>query len=162
MKKVLKRRRREFRTDYGKRFKLLKSKKPRLVVRKTNKYIIVQYVVSKEAQDKIIFGISSKKLLSYGWPESAKGSLKSITASYLTGYLIGKDIIGRKLDKPIIDLGMMRVLHGTKVYGFIKGIIDSGIEIECKKEAFPEEDKIKGSKLKNKIPFEEIKGKING
>lgn len=162
MKRILKRRRREFKTDYGKRFKLLKSGTPRVVFRKTNRYLIVQYVISKEAQDKIIMGISSKDLLKKGWPESAKGSLKSITASYLTGYLMGKKIIKDKLEKPIVDLGMIRVLYKTKVYGFIKGLIDSGIEISCKEEAFPEEDKIKGLKLKNKIPFEEIKGKING
>lgn len=166
MKKTLKRRRREFKTDYGKRFKLLKSETPRLVFRKTNRYIIVQYVVSKEAQDKIIFGISSKNLLNFKWPESAKGSLKSISASYLTGYLMGKKIIKDKLEKPIIDFGMARVLHKTRVYGFIKGLIDSGVKINCKEETFPDEEKIKGMQLKNKIPFDEIKqgieGKING
>ncbi len=153
--KTLKRRRKEFKTDYKKRFALLKSGLPRIVFRKTDKYLIAQYVKSKEAQDKIIFGIDSRELLKYGWPE--KESIKSTPASYLTGYLIGGKILLKKLEKPIIDFGMARVIHKTGAYAFIKGLIDSGIKIECKKETFPEESRIKGEHLKNKIPFEEIK-----
>jgi large subunit ribosomal protein L18 len=158
--KTLKRRRKENKTDYGKRIKLLKSGKPRVVFRKSNKYVLAQYVVSKEAQDKIIMSVNSKDLMKFGWPKEAEGSLKSVPASYLTGYLIGKKILKDKLETPIIDFGMSRTEWKTKVYGFLKGIIDSGIKISCKEEAFPEEERIKGTKLKNKINFEEIKGKI--
>jgi large subunit ribosomal protein L18 len=38
------RRRREGKTNYYKRLKLIRSGKPRLVVRRTNKYIIAQIV----------------------------------------------------------------------------------------------------------------------
>ena len=160
--KVQKRRRREYKTEYGKRFKLLKSGAPRIVFRKTNKYIIAQYVTSKEAQDRVIIEIDSRKLLKYGWPERAKGRLKSITASYLTGYLIGKKILDKKLEKPIVDFGMIMMLHKSKVYAFLKGLVDSGIEISCKEEAFPNESRIKGEHMKNKVPFNEIKSKIDG
>jgi large subunit ribosomal protein L18 len=159
--KALKRRRKENKTDYLKRLKLLKSDKPRIVFRKTNKYIIAQYVLSIEAQDKVSFGVTSKELIKYGWPESAVGGLKSVTATYLTGYLIGKRIIKNKLAEPIIDFGMIPVLHKSKVFAFLKGVIDSGIKINCKKETFPEEARIKGEHLKNKIKFEDIKSKIN-
>ena len=168
----LKRRRKEFKTDYKKRFALLKSGLPRVIFRKTNKYLIVQYVKSDNAQDKILLGIDSKVLLKYGWPKEE--SIKSIPAAYLTGYLFGKKILLKRLEgspegtavssfeeKPIIDFGMARVLHKTRVYAFILGLIDSGIKIECKKESFPEESRIKGNHLKNKIPFDEIKSKID-
>lgn len=158
--KVAKRRRREAKTDYQKRIKLLKSGFPRVVFRKTNRYIITQYVSSKEAQDKIDFGINSKELLKYGWPKEAQGSLKSISASYLAGFLMSKKIIGKKLKKPLVDLGMIKTIHKTKVYAFIKGLIDGGIEIKCKKEAFPSEERIKGEHLKNKIDFQKIKSQI--
>ncbi len=158
--KTLKRRRREHKTDYLNRLKLLKSGKPRVVFRKTNKYIITQYVTSKQAQDKIEFGLSSKHLLKYSWPKEAKESLKSIPASYLTGFLIGNRIIKNKLEQPIVDFGMIRTLHKTKVYAFLKGLIDSGIKINCKEEVFPSEERIKGKDMKNKIQFEEIKSKI--
>lgn len=161
MTKVQKRRRRENKTDYLKRLKLLKSEKPRMVFRKTNKYIIAQYVESHEAQDKVVFGVNSKDLLKYGWDEKAKGSLKSVTASYLTGYLSGKKILKGKLETPIVDFGMIRVLHKTKVFAFIKGLNDAGVEIPSKEEAFPEENRLGGEHLKNKIDVSKIKANLD-
>lgn len=159
--KTQRRRRKENKTDYNKRLKLLKGEKPRIVFRKTNRFIISEYTLSKEAQDKTLFGFDSRKLNEYGWPKDAQGSLKSITAAYLTGYLTGKTVLKKKLENPILDTGMSRVIHKNKIYAFLKGIIDAGIKIECKKEFFPEESRIKGEHLKNKIPFNEIKLKID-
>jgi len=161
--KVAKRRRREYKTDYLNRLKLLKSGKPRVVFRKTNKHIIAQYITSKHAQDKIEITLNSKDLTKYGWPEEFKGSLKSISASYLTGYLIGKQIKKQGLENPIVDLGMLRTIYKTKVYAFIKGLIDAGLEINCKEEAFPEEERIQGKSLKKDFSstFNEIKLKID-
>ena len=65
--KIVRRRRLEAKTNYSKRIKLLKGNSPRIVFRKSNKYIIAQLIISKEAQDKIKFGITSKKLLDYGF-----------------------------------------------------------------------------------------------
>ena len=160
--KTLRKRRKENKTDYLKRLKLLKSGRPRLVFRKSNRYFVCQYIESEEAKDKIIFGLSSKELLKNGWPEKFAGSLKSIPAAYLTGYLMGKKIKEKKLEDPIIDFGMNRILYKTKVFGFIKGLIDSGIEISCKEEAFPEEERISGQSLKEDFGkyFEEVKKKL--
>ena len=88
--KTIRKRRKQGKTNYLKRIKLLKSGKPRVVFRKTNRYIIAQYIISKEAKDSISIGINSKILLNYGWPKEKMGSLKSLPASYLTGYLMGK------------------------------------------------------------------------
>ncbi len=152
--KTVKKRRKQNKTDYLGRLKLLKSGKPRVVFRKTNKYIITQYITSKQAQDKIVFGFTSKDLMKNGWTKES-GSLKSIPASYLTGYLIGKQIIKKGLKMPIVDFGMVRVLHKTKTYAFLKGLIDSGVEIKCEK-GFPDEEKIKG-----KVDIEKIKLEID-
>lgn len=153
-------RRKKHKTDYLKRLKLLKSGKPRIVFRRTNRYLIAQYVESSEAKDRVIFSVNSKDLFSYSWPKEFENSLKTIPASYLTGYLIGKQIIKKKLEQPIIDLGMVQALHKTKVYGFIKGLIDSGIKISCKEEAFPDEERLKGKHLKK--DFSEIFNKVKG
>jgi large subunit ribosomal protein L18 len=160
MAKTLKKRRKEGKTDYAKRLKMLKSEKPRVVFRKTNRYILAQYISSREAKDRVGIGVTSKELLRYGWPKEAEGSLKSVTAAYLTGFLIGEKIKKKKLENPILDMGMYRNLYKTKVYAFLKGLIDSGIKMKFKEEIFPEEERIKGKNLKNKIPFEEIKNKI--
>ena len=148
--KTLKRRRKEHKTDYGKRIKLLKSGKPRVVFRKTNKYIISQYITSSEARDKVELAANSKELLKLGWPEKNKGSLKSIPASYLTGYLIGKKILKRKLEEPIVDFGMIRAIHKTRVYGFLKGLIDAGVNVKYDEKTFPAPEKIEGGNLKEK------------
>ena len=157
--KTIKRRRKENKTDYLKRLKLLKGRRSRIVFRKTNRYIIAQYISSKEAQDKIEFGVTSKILLKYGWPKEA--SLKSLPASYFLGYYFGWKIIKEKLKEPILDFGMIQTIHKNKLYAFIKGLADSGLKISCKKEAFPEEERIKGEHLKNKIPFAEILKEIS-
>lgn len=160
--KTLKRRRIEGKTDYGKRIGLLKSETPRVVFRKTNRYIIAQYVESEEAQDKIIIGATSKDLQKFGWPKEFEGSLKSIPASYLTGFLLGKEITKKKLETPIVDFGMIRLTGKNKGFAFIKGLIDAGIKVKCSAENFPEEERISGKNLKKDFSktFKEIKSKI--
>jgi len=160
--KVLKRRRREGRTDYMKRFKLLKSESPRIVFRKTNRYVVAQYITSKEAQDKIEIGITSKKLKEFGWPDEFDGSLKSIPASYLMGFLLGKEISKKKLKTPIVDFGMTRVISKNRAFAFLKGIVDAGIKIKCDEEQFPEEERISGKNMREDFSktFKEIKLKI--
>ena len=161
--KTLKRRRKENKTDYVKRIGLLKGGVPRVVFRKTNRYLVAQYVTSKEAQDKIEVGITSKDLLEHGWPKESQGSLKSIPAAYLTGLLFGKQILGKKLKLPVVDTGMIRILHKNKIFGFLKGLKDSGLNIKCEEENYPDENRIKGKHLKRDFSktIEEIKLKIN-
>jgi len=156
--KTLKRRRKERKTNYLKRIKLLKSGVPRLVFRKTNRYLIAQYTISKEAKDKVDMGVNSKILLQYGWPIEAKGSLKSLPAAYLLGVLMGNKITKKNLKAPIIDFGLYRALHKSKLYAFIKGLVDSGVEIKSDKKTFPEEARLKTTQ--KKIPLQEIKSKI--
>ena len=161
--KVPKRRRRQAKTDYRKRLNLLKSDSPRINFRKSNRYIISQYVLSKEAQDRILFGITSKKLIDYGWPKENTGSLKSLTASYFTGYLAGKIILKNKYKNPIFDVGMIKTINKTKVYAFIKGLLDSGVKIKCPEKCLPDENRIKGKHLKKDLSqyFEKIKLQID-
>lgn len=161
--KTLKRRRKENRTDYGKRFKMLKSEKPRIVFRKTNRYVVAQYVLTGDkTQDKVELGVSSKMLLKHGWPEEFAGSLKSITASYLTGLLIGKKIQKEKKATPIVDLGMIRNIHKTKTFAFLKGLVDSGLKIKHDAKTFPEDDRIEGKHLKKDFSkfFDKVKSNV--
>lgn len=161
MKKTVKNRRRSNQTDYGKRLKLLKSGRPRMVYRSSNKLVTAQYVVSDEARDKVIKGVTSKDLVKFEWDAKNIGGLKSLTASYLTAYLIGKQIIKEKLEMPIVDSGMTKTLYGSRFYAFIKGLIDAGLEINCKEEAFPSNERINGEHLKNKVDVEKIKSNID-
>jgi len=160
--KTIKRRKLEGKTDYGKRLKLLKSHSPRLIFRKTNRYIISQYITSKASQDKIEIGITSKKLKQFGWPDEFDGSLKSIPAAYLTGLLMGREINKKGLKTPIVDFGMIRVLGKNRGYAFLKGIADAGVKIKCDEEQFPDEERLSGKNLREDFSekFREIKSKI--
>lgn len=161
MRRTIKRRRKEHRTDYSRRIKLLKGGLPRIVLRKTNRYLIAQYITSKEAKDKVEIGITSKNLLKYGWPKKFENSLKSIPSAYLTGLLFGK-IISDKKERPLIDFGMMRPIQKNKLFAFIKGVKDAGIKIECDEKSFPLEDRISGKHLKEDFSkdFDIVKNKI--
>lgn len=157
------RRRRQGITDYLKRKNLLKSEKPRIVFRKTNRYIIAQYVTSREAKDKVELSANSKELMKYGWPKENAGSLKSITASYLTGFMIGNKIIKSKREAPVLDMGMITPVHKTKPFAFLKGLTDAGAGMKSKnEEIFPEEERIKGKSLKRDMSemIEKIKSNI--
>ena len=160
--KTLKRRKLEGKTDYGKRLKLLKSNSPRLVFRKTNRYIISQYITSKQAQDNVEIGINSNKLKKFGWPEEFQGSLKSVPAAYLTGLMMGEEIKKKRLKVPIVDFGMLRVLSKNRGYAFLKGVVDAGIKIKCDEKQFPEEERIQGKHMREDFSktFEQIKSKI--
>ena len=155
-----KRRRLENKTDYKLRLGLLKSSLSRIVVRKTNKYIILQVVESKEAQDKVVFGLTSKDLLEYGWDEKFAGSLKSVPASYLTGYLAGKKI---KKGDFILDMGMLIKQKGGRVFAVVAGLVDSGINLRANSEVFPKKEKIIGESLRPEVKaiIEKVKEKID-
>jgi large subunit ribosomal protein L18 len=152
MTKTLKRRRLETRTDYRGRLELLKSKMPRLVVRKTNRYIIAQIVESEVAQDKILFGVNSKDLLGKGWPKEKQGSLKSLPAAYLAGFMLGK-MAKKQIKEAILDIGMQRNVKGCRLYAVLKGVIDAGIEIAHSEESLPTNERI----TKSEINTEKIK-----
>ena len=153
-------RRREGKTDYKARVEMLKSRKPRVVFRKTNRYIIGQYTKSKEAKDYVVVGVNSKELLKYGWPSDLKGSLKSIPASYLTGFLLGKKVLDKNGEESIFDLGLLRNVKKSRAYSFLKGAIDAGMKIKCNAE-FPDESRIRGRHLKRAVEnFDEIKKNI--
>ena len=139
--RTLKRRRRENKTDYKARRPLLSSGIPRIVVRRTNRYFIIQVVESHEAQDSVIMTATSKELLKNGWDEKMSGSLKSIPAGYLTGILVAKKL---GTGKYIMDLGMARTIKGSRIFAVIKGLIDSGLDIPANEKVFPSEDRLMG------------------
>jgi large subunit ribosomal protein L18 len=153
-----KRRRREAKTDYQARLALLKSGMPRIVVRRTNRYFIAQIVESKEAQDKVTLGVSSKDLLEYGWNEKFVGSLKSISAGYLTGYLLAKKA-GK--GEYIVDLGMTTKQNGGRIYSVLAGLVDGGLKVRANEKVFPSKERLMGEHLETEVKEMIAKVKVN-
>lgn len=139
----------EAKTDYKSRLSLLESGKTRIVIRKTGKYIIAQLIQSDSAQDKVIASAVSKELLEKGWPEEFSGSLKSRPAAYLTGLILGSKAKG-KVKEAILDIGMNRNVHKSRLYAALKGALDAGLHIPHSEDALPSMEMIEeNAKLKS-------------
>lgn len=155
------RRHREGRTNYRRRLKLLKSRKIRIVVRKSLKNVIVQFVEYNSKGDKILISVSSGELVkNYKW----KYSVSTTPAAYLTGLIAGKKAKGIGISEVIFDMGRYRPTKGNKLFATLKGVTDMGIQCPYAEEMVPSEDRILGKHLDDKITplVGEIKNKIIG
>lgn len=159
------RRKRETKTDYKRRLRLLESRKPRLVVRRSLNYIQAQIAEFDEKGDKVLASSNSKSLKKLGW----KFSCDSTPAAYLVGLAIGKVALKNKIGEAVLDLGLYRSTKGNRVYAVAKGAVDAGLKVKVSGEMFPSEDRISGKhvaalgeKFKD-LPakFEEIKQMIS-
>lgn len=139
--KVPFRRRREGKTDYHQRLKLILSREPRLVVRKTLNQVIAEIVVAKPEGDEVLVYATSKELAkNFGY----KGATKNTTAAYLTGMLAGYKALDEGVDYAVLDIGLATNVPGSRVYAVLKGAVDAGLEVPCSEEVFPSDERIRG------------------
>jgi len=127
-------------TNYYKRRKYILSGKPRLVVRKTNRYIIAQIITTDPIGDKTIAAVNSKELQKYGW----KVGFKNTPAAYLTGLLLGKKVLKKGIKEAIVDIGLHTPTPQSKVFAVVKGALDAGLKIPVSEKVLPTEDRIEG------------------
>jgi len=123
--KVPMRRRREVRTDYHQRLRLLKSGKPRLVARKSNKHTTAQLVTPGPQGDETLASAHSSDLEEYGWDAPTS----NISAAYLTGLLAGQRAVEAGIEEAVLDIGLNTATPGNKVFAVQEGAIDAGLEI---------------------------------
>ena len=156
------RRKREGKTDYRKRLSLLKSRLPRVVIRSSQRNIMIQFVEYSPDGDKVLSTTTSKELEK---KFKLTGSRKNISAAYLTGILAGKKAKALKISKVAPDFGIRKPHKKGATFAALKGVIDSGIsathrEPTEEKSIFPDKERLKGTHTKTKINYEEIKTKI--
>jgi len=164
---VQKRRRREGKTDFQARRKMVRqdknkynNKKYRLIVRFTNSKIICQVAYATIGGDKVVCAASSAELTKFGVPVGHK----NYAAAYAVGLLIarrtlkhfGQDaqIKGKEtLDgeeyhieeeeteqrpfKVILDCGLQRTCVGARLWGALKGAADGGLHVPHSAKNFP-------------------------
>ena len=141
--KVPMRRRREARTNYHQRLRLLKSGKPRLVARKSNRHIRAQLILAGPQGDETIANATSEDLAEYGW-EAPTGNLP---AAYLTGLLAGKRALEAGLEEAVLDIGLNTATPGNKVFAVQEGVIDAGVEVPHNDEVFAEWERTRGEHI---------------
>lgn len=142
------RRRREGRTDYYRRMKLLLSEKPRMVVRRTNRQIIVQLVVAELVGDRTLVAAYSSELPVYGY----KGATANTPAAYLTGMLFAAKALKAGYAEAILDIGLNRATPGARVFAALKGAVDAGLNVPHGESILPDEKRVKGAHIAEYAP----------
>lgn len=161
------RRRREGKTDYYQRKRLVaqhkakySSPKYRLVVRFTNKDIICQIISSTIKGDIVLCAAYSHELPRYGITHG----LTNWAAAYATGLLIARRALqklgldetykgveevegeyelteavedGPRPFKVFLDIGLQRTTTGARVFGCLKGASDGGLYVPHSENRFP-------------------------
>eukprot|EP00917_Polyrhabdina_sp_WS-2016_P002478 GHVP01005297.1.p1 GENE.GHVP01005297.1~~GHVP01005297.1.p1 ORF type:complete len:291 (-),score=70.89 GHVP01005297.1:735-1607(-) len=172
------RRRRECKTNYRRRAKLIIQKKNlydtpkyRLVVRIAGKQIVAQCVYSKISGDVVVASARSSELKNYG----ITFGLTNYAASYCVGLLCARRAIkefGAKVEvfapkndddarkecpEVVLDVGLRTTTLGARVFSIMRGAFDGGLRI-------PHGDKkLFGYNMENKmLDAEEFRNRILG
>jgi len=161
------RRRREGKTDYRARRKMVRqdknkfnNKKYRMVVRFTNRRCICQIMYSTIRGDMIVAQASSHELEKFGIP----AGYKNYAAAYCTGLLVARRVLKKfgldetfkgkeEVDgsdyhvedeendkrpfKCILDVGLQTTAAGHRMWGALKGAVDGGLHIPHNNKKFP-------------------------
>ena len=157
------RRRQSGQTDYHRRLKLLRGRKARAVVRVSNTRVTCQMVNWSAGGDMVVASVTGSDLTKkYDWP--ADFSQKSVPACYLAGFALGKEAISKGCTEAVLDIGLAGSTVGGRVFSALKGMIDAGMEIPHSDVVLPEDDRINGEHISDKIgsAVEASKNKIEG
>ncbi|MBN1193886.1 MAG: 50S ribosomal protein L18 [Methanomicrobiaceae archaeon] len=142
------RRRREGKTDYYKRMKLLLSEKPRMVVRKTNRQIIIQLVEADLVGDRTLVAAYSTELAAFGYT----GATANTPAAYLTGILFAVKAQKAGYEKAILDIGLNRASVGARVFAALKGAVEAGLDVPFGESILPDDDRVRGAHIEAYAP----------
>jgi len=159
------RRRRECKTDYVARRRLIlqdknkyRTPKYRFVVRRTKRDLICQIFSSDLTHDVCVKSAYSHELRRYG----IRVGLTNYAAAYCTGLLLARRVNTQfelkydgqvKVDgdafkveadpedkapfKALLDVGLARTTTGARVFGALKGAVDGGLNIPHSVKRFP-------------------------
>ncbi|XP_024024612.1 60S ribosomal protein L5 [Morus notabilis] len=158
-------RRREGKTDYRARIRLINQDKNkyntpkyRFVVRFTNKNIIAQIVSASIAGDIVLAAAYSYELPQYG----LEVGLTNYAAAYCTGLLVARRVLkqlemdgeyegnveatgedfsvepteNRRPFRALLDVGLIQTTTGNRVFGALKGALDGGLDIPHSEKRF--------------------------
>jgi len=157
------RRRKAGLTDYRRRLKLLTGRKPRAVVRVSNTRTTRQLVTLAASGDLVTVSLTGSDLSKkFGWPDDY--SKKSVPASYLVGYAMGKAALAQGAEEAILDIGLAASTPGNRVFSALKGMVDAGLDIPHGENVLPDEERINGAHINGDIAaaVESTKTKIEG
>lgn len=121
---MIRSRRRTAVTDYKKRVELLKGDMPRVVVRRSNKGVLVQLVNYEPAGDKILTSVNSNSLRKYQWAPRS-----NIPTAYLTGLMLARRAKKFDVKGSVLDMGLAKPGKYSVVFAAAKGAADGGLKL---------------------------------
>ncbi|MCX8197151.1 MAG: 50S ribosomal protein L18 [Candidatus Micrarchaeota archaeon] len=139
--KVAFRRRRLNLTNYKRRLALIKGGLPRMVVRKSAKGIVVQFIEFSPSGDKVLSCAQSRELSSFGWVPHCNSP-----TAYLVGLLAAKRAKKVGVSGFNLDIGMQTPSKGSVVFAALQGAIDAGLATNYQKKMI-EEGRIRGEAI---------------
>lgn len=137
------RRRREGVTDYRQRFRLLKSGRPRLVARVSNRHVRAHVEVAGGTGDDTVAFASSADLADVGWAAPTS----NLPSAYLTGLLVGRRALDAGVDAAVLDIGLHSPTPGAKVFAVQEGAIDAGVDIPHNDAVLPAWERNRGEHI---------------
>ncbi|WP_455141976.1 50S ribosomal protein L18 [Candidatus Hodarchaeum mangrovi] len=137
------RRRREGKTNYHLRLRLVKSATTRAVVRVSNSHSLVQFVDAHINGDQTRCAAHTRELKKFNWSVATS----NIPSAYLVGYLAGKKALKKGISNAILDIGINPPIYGSRVFAVLKGIVDAGIEIPHSDKIFPSKERLNGEHI---------------
>ena len=143
------RRRREGRTDYRIRLRLLKSGRARAVVRLTDRRVRVAVVAYDPGGDRVVAAADSRELGRLEFPAT---SFASTPAAYLTAYLAGLRAKAAGTAAAVLDAGLRHPTEGGRLAAALKGLLDAGIDVPHGEGGFPTNDRLNGTHLAKPLP----------
>jgi large subunit ribosomal protein L18 len=146
------RRRREGKTNYHKRFTLVRSRWDRFVVRKTLKHMVVQVIRAHPDGDVTLAAAHSSELTKYGWDASTS----NIPAAYLTGYLCAIRAHDKGIEKAVLDIGIQRVVPGSRIFAALQGAVEAGMDIPHSTDILPSDKRKKGAHIGTEKLFDTV------
>ena len=137
------RRRREGKTDYYQRQRLIVSGRNRMVLRKTKHNFIIQLIVDQMQGGSTLGLCYSKELVNYGY----KGYLGNTPAAYLTGMLFAVRAQKAGYEGAIADIGLQVASTGARVFAAVKGAVDAGFDVPVGESILPDDDRCNGAHI---------------
>ncbi len=137
------RRKREGKTDYRRRLRLVRSGKLRLVTRISLKHVVAQVVRATPVGDVALAAAHSKQLAKFGW----KGDTSNISAAYLVGLLCGSRALKAGVKECALDIGAHNPTKQAKVFATLKGALDAGLQVPHGAEVLPTEERVSGAHI---------------
>ncbi len=95
-----------------------------------------------------------------GW----KGSKTNVPVSYLSGMLAAKRALKAGVSSAVLDIGRVTPTSGGRAFATLKGLVDGGLEVPHSNDLYPDDSRINGAHISDKISkdFEKVMKKIEG